>query len=353
MHFRKAALADKGKALGKFFLRLPGEGHDHVRGNGTAREPRPQQADAFIVPRGIILPPHSLQYRVAPGLHGQVELGTEVRKPGKPPAEILRHDSRFQTAQPHPQRRNGGADRLDQLRDRGLPGKVGAPAGDLNARHHDLPVAPPGKLLRLADGHVHRCGTNGAPGVGNDAVGAEIHAPVLHFQHGAGTFLQSTGREDFKLPAAQSVVQLFRPGFALHGRQHQLHKFPPPAAAADDVHSQRTHRLRGVLGVAAAYADDGVGIIPAAPADDRPVFLVCHGGDGAGVDNIAVAGLVKLPDLVPKLRQQLLHGLRLVLIRLAAKGIECKSHMSNPPIKMSRICINRPNRQLKFRGKLL
>ena len=120
VHFRKAALADKGKALGKFILRLPGECHDHVRGNGTAREPRPQQADAFIVPRGIILPPHSLQYRVAPGLHGQVELGTEVRKPGKPPAEILRHDSRFQTAQPHPQRRDGGADCLNQLRDRGL-----------------------------------------------------------------------------------------------------------------------------------------------------------------------------------------------------------------------------------------
>ena len=282
-----------------------------------------------------------------------MELRAEVGEPGEPPAEILRHDSRFQTAQPHPQRRDGGADRLDQLRDRGLPREVCAPAGDLNACHHDLPVAPPGKRLRLADGYVHRRGTNGTPGVGNDAVGAEIYAPVLHLQHGAGSFLQPAGGENLKLPAAQCVVQTLRLGFAFHGGEHQLHKFPPAAASADDIHPKSTHRLRGVLGVATAHADDGVGIFPAAPADDRPVFLVRHGGDGAGVDDIAVAGSVKLPDLMPKLGQQLLHSLGLVLICLAAKGIKRKLHMSIPPIKMLIICINRPNRQLKFRGKLL
>jgi hypothetical protein len=65
--------------------------------------------------------------------------------------------------------------------------------------------------------------------------------------------------------------------------------------------------------------------LPAA-ADDGAVFLVRHGGDGAGIDDVSVADLVKAANLVPLGQQELLHGLGLVLIHLAAKGVKGKFH---------------------------
>ena len=80
MHIRKGAFPDKFQTLGKLFLGLSREGHDHVRGNGTIAKILIQQADRFQIPGGIVLPLHSLQYGVTAGLHGQMELRAQVRK---------------------------------------------------------------------------------------------------------------------------------------------------------------------------------------------------------------------------------------------------------------------------------
>jgi len=77
-----------------------------------------------------------------------------------------------------------------------------------------------------------------------------------------------------------------------------LQKFLPPAGAAQNVHTQLLYRLRGVLGVAAADADDGLRIFPAAAADNGPVFLIRNGGDGAGIDDVGIALLVKMSDFM-------------------------------------------------------
>ena len=81
-----------------------------------------------------------------------------------------------------------------------------------------------------------------------------------------------------------------------------------------------------MLGIAAADRHNGLGMVPAAPADDGPVLLIRHGGDGTGVDDIAVAGFLKLTDAVAHIQQQSLHGLCLILICLTAEGIEGKFH---------------------------
>ena len=86
--------------------------------------------------------------------------------------------------------------------------------------------------------------------------------------------------------------------FPLEGGKHMLQKFLPPAGAAQNVHTQLLYRLRGVLGVAAADADDGLRIFPAAAADNGPVFLVRNGGDGAGIDDVGIALLVKMSDFM-------------------------------------------------------
>ena len=52
MHLGKGAFLDKFQALPEFLLRLPGEGHDHVRGHGAAGEVFPQQLQTFQIPGG-------------------------------------------------------------------------------------------------------------------------------------------------------------------------------------------------------------------------------------------------------------------------------------------------------------
>ena len=58
-----------------------------------------------------------------------------------------------------------------------------------------------------------------------------------------------------------------------------------------------------------------------------PVFLVRHSSDGAGVDDIAIAGFLKAADLVAKIREEPLHGLGLILICLTSEGIKGNFHL--------------------------
>ena len=116
-------------------------------------------------------------------------------------------------------------------------------------------------------------------------------------------------------------------GVGAGGGEHILQKLLPAAASAHHVRPQLLYGLGGVLAVTAAHADDRLRVFPAAAAEHGPVFLVRHGGDGAGIDDIAVAGVLKGGDVVPLLGQQALHGLSLILVGFAAQGIKSKFHM--------------------------
>ena len=54
-----------------------------------------------------------------------------------------------------------------------------------------------------------------APGVGDDAVGAEVGAAVLHLQKGPGPALQPPGGEPFKMPPLKGRVHGLQGGLAL------------------------------------------------------------------------------------------------------------------------------------------
>ena len=101
------------------------------------------------------------------------------------------------------------------------------------------------------------------------------------------------------------------------------------AVGADEhVDVQLADLVRAALGVAAAHADGGGRIQLAHAPDGVAGFLVGNGCDGAGIDDIAVAGFVKFAErmAVPALHQQLLHRLCLVLVDLAAQRVTCKFH---------------------------
>jgi hypothetical protein len=81
-----------------------------------------------------------------------------------------------------------------------------------------------------------------------------------------------------------------------------------------------------VLAVTAADADDRFWMLPADPADHGAVFPIRYGGDGAGVDDIAVTGVLKMADFMAPVPQKLFHGLGFILVYLATKGVKCKYH---------------------------
>ena len=82
-------------------------------------------------------------------------------------------------------------------------------------------------------------------------------------------------------------------------------------------------------------SEDGFGMLPAGAADDVAALLVTHRRDGAGVHQIDIGGLLKAHHLVAPLHENGLHGLSFVLIDLAAKCKNSKSHKQN---RLSRTC---------------
>jgi hypothetical protein len=131
------------------------------------------------------------------------------------------------------------------------------------------------------------------------------------------------------------------------GVEHHFHKRFPTAASAQHIHTQRPDSVGIMLGVATAYADDGIGIFLAASADYCPIFLIGHCGDGTGVDNVAIAFLIKSCDFVAFCHKKLFHCLGFVLVCLASKGIKSKLHLLFPPISKADLCKYHPKSELK------
>ena len=63
-------------------------------------------------------------------------------------------------------------------------------------------------VLRLGHRQVQRRGPHRTPGIGDDAVGAEIDAAVLNLQHGPGPLRQTAGGKDLKFPAPQGGIDM-------------------------------------------------------------------------------------------------------------------------------------------------
>lgn len=326
VHGGKVAGLEEGQRLCKFFLCLAGEGDDEVRRDGAAGEILPQQADALQIPGRVIPAVHPLEHGVAPGLEGEVELGAEIGKSLESAAQRLVDDAGLQGAEADAGLRNGGQDGLEQVAQGAAVVPFRAPGGDLDAGDDDLPVALLGQGLGLGHGICQGQRAHRAPGEGDDAVGAEVAAAVLDLEHGPGAAQEPTGGQQLKAVAAQGVVHtdLLLPGAG--GLVHHAQEVLPPGGACHDVHPEPGDLLRLELGIAAADAEDRRRIQLPAAADDVAVFLVRHGGDGAGIDNIAVAGLFKAADGMPGGGEPLLHGLGLVLVDLAAQRIKGVFH---------------------------
>ena len=275
---------------------------------------------------GVVLPVHALQRGVAAALHGQVELGTQVRQSGGPAAEVLRDRSRLQTAQADADAGGGGADGLHQV-DEGLTRfQILAPGGNFDARQDDLPVAVGGEARRLLHRLFQGQGAHRAPGVGDDAVGAEVDAAVLHLQHGPGAVFHAAGGQHLEHPALEGLVDGLQAALLRHRLLQQADEAGAVAGAGDEVHVQFPHIVGVGLGVAAADGHHRAGVLPAGPVEHLPGLLVADRRDGAGVHHIGVRRVGKVHDLVAPGPERLLHGLGLVLIHFAPEGVNGNFH---------------------------
>ena len=254
-------------------------------------------------------------------------MGAQVGQGGRTAAELRGDGPGLQAAQPHPDvGRDRPADGLHRV-DKGqtIPQFL-PPGGDLNPGEDDLLITGLRQGLGLVGALLQRQGAHPAPGVWDDAVGAEVDASVLDLQHGAGAALQTAGRERFKTPAVEGVIQGCDGLALLPGPLQQLHEASPVPRPGDQVHPKAAHILRMGLGVTAAYGDDSVRSRLAGPPDDMTGLFIAHRRDGAGVDNIGVRLPLKGDQGVAAPDSQLLQGLGLILIHLAAQCIKCDLH---------------------------
>ena len=260
-----------------------------------------------------------------------MEVGTEVVQRRGPAAEVPGDGPGLQgpQAQPHVPRRGGH--RLQQIDEACPVPEVLAPGGDLDAGEDDLPVALLPQPAGLLHSGLYGQGTHRPPSVGDDAVGAEVDAAVLHLQHGPGPLPEAPGGQDLELTAAEGLVQLDHRLPLPDRRLQQVQKPHPVPGAGDQVHVQLLHILGLCLGVAAAHRHHRVrGQLPG-PADHLPGFLVADGGDGAGVDDVGVRRALEGDQVVAPAEELPLHGLALVLVHLAPQGINGNSQ-TGPPL---------------------
>ena len=99
VHGGEAALFEEGERFAELLLRLLGKARDEVGGDGGLVKILAQQRDRLVKTRGIVPAVHSLERRVAAGLHGKVEVRAEILELCRPLAKFSRHGARLERAE--------------------------------------------------------------------------------------------------------------------------------------------------------------------------------------------------------------------------------------------------------------
>ena len=261
VHVRKGALLNKGQGLGLVLLRLAGKAGDQIGGDGAAGEPAPQPLHGFVVPGCVVLPVHGLQDPVAAGLEGQVKMAAELAAAAGLAAEVLGDQRGLQGAQAQAHGAGDGGHRVDQIPQIRLPGQIHPVGGHLNAGEHQLPEAQIPQPLRLGHGVLQGQAAQPPPGVGDDAVAAEVDAAVLDLEHGPGPAGQGPGGQLLIAPALEGPVDAGLLRSLGHCLLHRPDKIGPVGGAEDHPAADLPGLLGAELGITAADGQHRTGIL--------------------------------------------------------------------------------------------
>lgn len=151
-----------------------------------------------------------------------------------------------------------------------------------------------------AEGLLNGGGAGASAGEGNGAVGAEVVATVLDFEEGAGSVFARIGEETFAVVAKHL-------GYAGH-LLNFLFCHLCEASHDDNL---------------------GIGVLPVGLSDGVAAFLLGHGGDGAGVDEVEVGDAAPLDNGVTLLGEAAQEVGSFGVVEFASKGVGSDFHKNN------------------------
>ena len=107
-----------------------------------------------------------------------------------------------------------------------------------------------------------------------------------------------------------------------HGFFQQGYHFVSPGVADHQPGPGGQQLFPVPLGQAPGDHHLGGGVLPQGPSHGVQALFVAGAGDGAGVYHVNVGDLGKIPDFIAGLLELFQHGLGIILIHLAAQGVE-------------------------------
>ena len=230
-----------------------------------------------------------------------MELRAEVFAGGEHGAEFLVDGARLERAEADADVGSGLTDGEQELGQAAAIFPFPAPGGNFDAVDDDFAIAFLRELFRFLHGGLQRHGADAASGVGDDTVGAEAVAAVFDFEKRSCTRGKTAGGELLEGTGKAARFDLFPmgvAGFILRGLLHLQNEGFAVGRSDHHVDTEGTDLIRGGLRVAAADTDGCIGIQLLCAADGVACFLVGDSSDSAGIDDVAVAGLVEFAERV-------------------------------------------------------
>ena len=136
-----------------------------------------------------------------------------------------------------------------------------------DAGQHQLPVALGGQMRRLMRHFIQRQAADAAARIRDDAVGAEIIAAILNFQHRACAPVGSTCRQRFKVKALERIIHARDGRVLAECAQNVIHERLLAATAMHHIGTDGRRVLRAELRPAAAHGAQRLRVFLAQLAD--------------------------------------------------------------------------------------
>ena len=321
-----AHFLNEGEGVLKLRGGLAGEAHDDVAGEHHVGNPLPERLHLVQVLLPGVAAVHGTQYPGVAGLEGQMDAGGHLLALGhhvKEPLGGILGVAGHEAEQKLP---FDGVGLLQQ------GGKVHAGAQVLAVGIHvlaqqgDVLVPFRHQLANLTQNDFRLSAALPTPGVGHNAVGAEVVAAIHDGHPGLDFAGAAHGQALSNGPFGGGGLKDTAP--AQVDAAHELREAPQHLRAKHQVHmlvglAQPLHHV-GLLGHAAAQADDLVGVAPlavdqGAHVAEHPLLGVLS--DGAGVDEDEVGVFAVVDNLIAHLAQHAPQQLRVRLVLLAPVGV--------------------------------
>ncbi len=301
-----------------------------------ARGAQPLDDAQVIV--GPVLAVHPRQNDVRSRLHRQMHPGHQGGHLGMGGDEVLGHVAGVRGGVADPREPLDPCERADEAREAPVRAAVRAVIGvDVLAKQRDLAHAPAHQRLGLGEDAGGRAALLGAAGIGDDAEGAELVAPLLHRQEGRGRGARAPLRQVVELVLGRKLGidrALARLGPAQKVGQAVIGLRPH-----DQIDKRRAREDLGAFGLrhAARDRDAQIGTLGLERAQPADVGIDLFGrllADVAGVEDDEVGILGALGRAITLRRERLSHALGIIDVHLAAVGLdECLAPLGHraPP----------------------